>query len=159
MGGFAYDTEGRAVAAAAGEAEPRLLQQARARADIDYRLDGLLRDWHAWRGKYRYTRGHAAVDSTCRDYRAPGHWDWQNGAADARADDLVMRAVEESVSRVPNTPEPWRTAIEFHAANLGAGARVWSSPRLPADPTTAAVLLLEARTRLLREMRAGGVLG
>ena len=56
------------------------------RNEIDYIVDGLLSSWYAWRREYKMTRGYSGRDGTCRDYRAPGHWDWKNGAAEARAE-------------------------------------------------------------------------
>lgn len=127
------------------------------RTDLDWTVDHLLADWHVWRSHYRITKGHSGTDATCRDYRPPGHWDWANGAADARADDLVMRAVDHSVGRVPNTPQPWNLALQFEARNLHSGAAVWSSPALPKSKEERAVLVLEARNLLVRELRKEGV--
>ena len=127
--------------------------------DIDFLLDSLLSDWFAWRRSYKMTRGYAGQDATCRDYRSPGHWDWKNGAADARAEDLVVKAVDRAIDRVPNTPERWNTALQFVAMNLHSGAAVWSSPMLPQNKDERAVLILEARTKLLVELRKDGVVG
>jgi hypothetical protein len=125
---------------------------------IEYELDSLLSMWFLWRQSYRLTRGYAGRDSTCRDYRAPGHWDWKNGAADARADDLQVKAVDACVDRIPNTPQPWNTALQFEARNCATGRAVWLSPRLPQDKDERAVLVREARNMLLRELRRAGVM-
>lgn len=126
---------------------------------LDFILNGLLADWFVWRRQYKMTRGYSSRDSTSRDYRTPGHWDWQNGAADAKADDLVMRAFDKCVERVPNHPHLWNTALQYEAMNIHAGAAVWSSPRLPRDPDERAVLVLEARNMLMVELRKAGVMG
>jgi hypothetical protein len=91
-------------------------------------------------------------------YRAPGHFDWSNGAADAKADEIVDKQVDEAIQRIPNEPHPWRLAIEFEAKNLASTANVWRSPRLPADEESRSVLVLEARTRLMVELRRDGVM-
>lgn len=129
------------------------------RSEIDYLLDGLLADWYKYSRGYRMTRGFSNQDSTCRDYRAPGHWDWQNGASDEKAEKMVMRAVNDAIDRVPNDPRRWNTAIQFEARNLHCGYSVWISPHLPRDKAEREVLVLEARTRLLIELRKGGVVG
>jgi hypothetical protein len=127
------------------------------RDEIDYKLDHLLAQWYAWRREYRWGRGHKSGAVT-RDYQTPTHYDWHNGAADARAEDLVNRQVEECVELVPNTPERWRTAIEFEAMNLVTGAQVWHSSALPADKEAREVLVLQARNMLLRELMRAGVM-
>lgn len=129
------------------------------RNEIDFVVNDLLATWYAWRRQYKMTRGYAGRDSTCRDYRAPGHWDWRNGAAEARADDLVVKAVDRAVERIPNTPERWNTAIQFEAMNLHSGAAVWTSPMLPRNKAERDVLVLEARNMLLVELRKEGVIG
>lgn len=129
------------------------------RNEIDFIVDGLLATWYAWRREYKMTRGYSGRDGTCRDYRAPGHWDWKNGAAEARADDLVVHAVDRAIDRIPNVPQRWNTAIQFEAMNLHSGAAVWTSPMLPRDKAERDVLVLEARNRLLVELRREGVIG
>ena len=130
-----------------------------AREDIDFTLDRLLAEWAEWRLRYRLTRGYSATDSTCRDYRAPGHWDWKNGAADAKAEDMQVKAVDVAIERIPNTPERWKTALEFNAMNLHSGAAVWISPMLPRSREEREILLIEARSRLLVELRREGIIG
>lgn len=127
--------------------------------DLDFKLDRLLSEWYEWRRGYRLTRGFSGSDSTCRDYRAPGHWDWKNGAADAKAEELQVKAVDEAIERVPNAPERWRTSLEFNAMNLHSGAAVWVSPMLPKTRTERELLLIEARTMLLVELRRAGIMG
>ena len=126
--------------------------------DIDTELDDLLAMWYRWQSAYRLARGHAGRSSTCADYRAPTHYDWANGATEARMDELLARAVGEAVDCVPNTPRRWRTALEFHARNLVSGAVVWTSPVLPQDRDERDVLLLEARNKLLLALRSHGVM-
>ena len=49
---------------------------------IDNRLDNLLAMSHQYRAGYSVGRGFSGQDSTCRDFRAPTHMDWKNGALD-----------------------------------------------------------------------------
>lgn len=126
--------------------------------DLDFRLDRLLAEWYEWRRSYRLTKGYAGRDATCRDYRTPGHWDWKNGAADDRADDLMVKAVDAAIERIPNAPQRWNTAIQFEAMNLHSGAAVWTSPMLPQSHEEREVLVLEARNMLLMELRGQGVM-
>jgi hypothetical protein len=127
------------------------------RDPVDIALDLHLRSWYMWRMEYRYGKGHKAAAVT-NEYRAPGHFDWANGAAQERADDLVDRAVDAAVQRMPNAPQRWRTAIEFEAMNLHCKAAVWESPYLPTNPHERETLVLEARNMLLRELRSAGVM-
>jgi len=129
------------------------------KTDIDYKLDELLINWHRYQSRYRHTRGYASQDGTCKDFRAPCHFDWANGAADARADALEVAAVDEAMEKIPNIPHRWRTALAFEARNLASGAVVWSSPVLPRNIEEREVLVIEARNRLMIELRKDGVLG
>lgn len=128
-------------------------------SDLDAIVNDLLARWHRWRTTYQHTRGYPASDATCRGFSAPNHWDWLNGAADERADELLVQAVDNAVDRVPNTPQPWNLALQFEARNLASRAKVWTSPRLPRDAGELQVLRLEARNRLLIELQRSGVLG
>jgi len=130
----------------------------RTRDPVAVRLDELLMMWHDHRTGYKLARGYAGQDATCRDYRAPTHWDWQNGATQARADSLEVRAMDAAMEMVPNVPRRWHTALAFEARNLSQGAQVWSSPVLPKGEELE-VLVLEARNRLLLELRKAGVMG
>jgi hypothetical protein len=127
------------------------------REDFEFTLDRLLAEWFQWRQGYRFTRGYAGQDATCRDYRTPGHWDWKNGAAADRADELQVKAMDAAIERVPNLPKRWNTAIQFEARNLVSGAAVWTSPVLPRGDELE-VLVLEARNLLLLELRREGII-
>lgn len=129
------------------------------KTNIDYKLDELLVNWHRHRSGYQHTRGFSSQDGTCKDFRAPCHFDWSNGAADARADALEVAAVDEAMDKIPNQPHRWRTALEFEARNLSSGAAVWTSPVLPRDLGEREVLVMEARNKLMNELRKDGVLG
>lgn len=124
---------------------------------IDNKLDDLLVCWHRWQSGYRLNRGYSKSDATCRDYDTPTHWDRQNGALEGRFDELQARAVNACMDRIPNAPHYWRTALAFEARNLASAAVVWSSPVLPRTREEREILVLEARTRLLVELRRAGL--
>lgn len=125
---------------------------------IEFRLNELLEEWYRWRRNFQVTRGYSGTDGTCRDHRSPGHFDWWNGAADARAEELRVKAVDKAMDLIPNSPERWNTALQFEAMNLASGAAVWSSPMLPKSREEREVLIREARNMLLRELRRSGVM-
>lgn len=127
------------------------------RDGVDMKLDLLLIAWYHYRSEYRFGRGHRAAAVT-REYRAPGHHDWENGAAEEKANSIIDKQFDECVNRIPNEPQPWRLALEFEAKNLATKAFVWRSPRLPADDEARQVLILEARNMLLVELRKDGVM-
>lgn len=129
------------------------------RNDIDAIVDDLLSSWHQWKSGYQHTRGHAGASATCKNFNAPTHWDWQNGAADDHADLMRMRAVDQAVDKVPNDPQPWNTMLQFEARTLCVGFSVFRSPRLPADPEEFEVLRLEARNMLLVLLQRSGMIG
>jgi hypothetical protein len=145
----------RATAAPRARALPALRPAA---AGVEAKIDGLLVAWHVWRSGYTLSSGYRGSDATCQDYRAPTHWDWKNGASQERVEDQIMRGVDRAIARIPNTPHRWRTAIEFEARDLSCGAKVWSTEVLPKDPAELAVLRIEARNRLVLELRREGVL-
>ena len=126
--------------------------------EIDRILDDLLARWHHYSKHYRHTRGFNGKDNTCRDYAAPTHWDWHNGAEDDRAEQQIMRGVDAAVARVPNTPCAWNLALQFEARNLASQYAVWNSPRLPQGEELK-ILVLEARNKLLVELQREGAIG
>jgi len=140
-------------------AEPtQQVQREKARVEaLDGKLNRLLAQWYEWTQGYRHTRGYNGSDATCRDYNTPTHWDWRNGAQDERAEQVRMQGVDRAIRKVPNEPMPWRLALEFQAMNLHSEAKVWSSPRLPKGEELE-ILTLEARNRLLMELREEGVM-
>lgn len=129
------------------------------KATPDQVLDALLIEWHQWFNEYQLTVGHSSTSATTKDHRSGGHMDWWNGAADDRAAKLQVRAVNEAMQRIPDHPQRWRTALEFHARNLNNRLTVWYSPRLPATREERDVLILEARSKLMMELRREGVMG
>lgn len=127
--------------------------QATPQSVLDARLDDLLIRWH------RYTAGYSlhkkpGCSPVFRDAKT-----WSRSARDeeqeSQAERAVMRVLDEQIDSVP---QPWRTALAVQARNLATGFDVWTSPRLPASKAEREVLLLEARTRLLRILVAAGTL-
>lgn len=123
--------------------------------DIDVLLNDLLASWHKWASRYRYGKGYPAAAASCRPARASRQRDDENGALDAAIEDSRMEAMDAAMSRVP---QPHLTALQFQARNMATGNSVWISPRLPADQMERAVLTLEARNKLLKELSKDGVL-
>lgn len=124
----------------------------------DAELNDLLSRWHEYRHGYRAARGHSGSNAACRDAGSGSAWDWINGAEEARAEQQIMRGVDAAVERVPDEPRHWRTAIHFEARNLHSGAAVWLSPHLPQNRAEREVLVMEARNRLMLELRKEGVM-
>lgn len=122
--------------------------------ELDSFLNSLLVQWHKWGCRDNVSRGYPTRDSTCCAARSSRQYDDQNGALDADIDDGVMEAFDFAAYRVPH---PWLAALQFQARNL-ATAAVWRSPRLPVDPEERAILTIEARTKLMRELQKDGVL-
>lgn len=123
-------------------------------SDIDNLLNSLLVQWHRWGTRCSMGKGYPTRDATCRGARASRQYDDDNGALDAAIDDSVMESFDAAAYRVH---QPWLTALQFQARNM-ATAAVWTSPRLPTDPMERAVLTLEARNRLMKELARNGIL-
>lgn len=117
-------------------------------------LDGWLRQWHSWCQTHVYSTGFYSVNPACRQARASRQYDYENGAIDAHVDAVEMEAVDAIISAID---DPWRTALMIQARNLWSGVSVWRSPRLPADEAERAVLLIEARNKLLRGLLRSGI--
>lgn len=127
---------------------------------LDTQLDALLIEWYEFQRGYMMTRGFTSDTRTTGAFKAPGHMDWANGAADERATALQVQAVDEAIHKIPNEdPKRWRTALEFNARNLYYRISVWYSPVLPATKEERDLLLLEARNKLALALIARGVIG
>lgn len=123
------------------------------RDETDAILDDLLSRWHAWCRSY--APGTRSADPMFRHaLRARGEQTLEAIAEDTWLDG-AMKAIDFQVSEMA---EPGRTAIYVNARNCYTGRSVWLSPRLPQDPATRAVILLEARTELIRRLLRAGVM-
>lgn len=124
-------------------------------SDIDSLVSNLMVQWHKWGSRSTFGKGYPSASASCKQARASRQYDDSNGALDDALDDSVMQAFDAAAYRVP---QPWLTALQFQARNMACGANVWSSPRLPADMMERAVLTLEARNKLMKELARDGVL-
>lgn len=122
--------------------------------ELDYKLDDLLCRWHMHTSGYRYGKGFSGSDSTCRDFRTPGHFDWKHGLIDIKSEHDEMERFDIIIRRVPDEPRRWYTALAVYARNLMPGVAVWRSERLPKSQEEREVLTLEARAKLLRQLQA-----
>jgi hypothetical protein len=123
--------------------------------DIQSVLSGLLQDWHAW-SSYTHARGgYPGKAAGFGQAKSNTQFDWENGVESELVDRRIMEGFDAAIQRIP---QPWLTALQFEARNLAARYQVWSSPRLPQDLWEREALILEARTRLLRELAKDGVL-
>jgi hypothetical protein len=117
--------------------------------DVDNLLNHLLVSWHKWGTRCSMGKGYPHTSASCRVTTASREYD-----DDGVPDDSVMIAFDAAAYRVP---QPYLTALQFQAKNM-SGAAVWRSPRLPEDLQERAVLTLEARNMLMRELARNGVL-
>ncbi len=123
--------------------------------DIQHLLSGLLADWHIW---CRHTQERAGLPGKSAGFgqsRSNTQYDWENGVESDLVDRRIMQGFDAAINRVP---QPWLTALQFEARNLVARYAVWASPRLPQDSQAREALITEARSKLLKELSADGVL-
>lgn len=125
------------------------------RNETDYLLDGLLADWHQWSRHTAQRAGYPGKAAGIGSVPSSSQYDWQNGVESELVDKRIMLGFDAAINRVP---QPWLTALQFEAKNLCVRYAVWVSPRLPTDPQERAVLILEARNKLLKELARDGVL-
>jgi hypothetical protein len=124
-------------------------------AEINERLNDLLRRWHAHCLGYSAGKGYPSSDAVCRSSKSSSVWDGWNGAQDQAVERKIMDAFDGAMW---NVPQPYLTALQFQARNLYTGKQVWQSPRLPADPMERGVLLMEGRNILMRGLARAGVM-
>lgn len=143
----------------AGDAEPEVVTQlayvAPERDAVDMQLDSLLILWHEVTDKYRHERSFSAPSMT-NFYLSPTHQDWRHEEVGREMEERVTaRRIGDCIRRIEH---PWQAAIVIQARNLATGADVWFSPRLPTHREAREVILLEARNKLLVELRKDGVM-
>lgn len=125
------------------------------KSEIDAIVDDLLARWHRWGRSEPVAAGYAGVSAMFRD--TPSAWsayDRDNEAEDT-AEAAIMQGVDAAIQRIEN---PWRLCIQFEARNLSSRAQVWSSKQLPSGEALA-VIKIEARSKLLRELHRDGLVG
>jgi hypothetical protein len=133
--------------------------EAPSEAEINERLNDLLRRWHAHCLGYSPGKGYPSGDAVCRQAKSSSVWDGWNGAQDQAVEKKIMEGFDGVMWNIPNTDkQPYLTALQFQARNLYTGKQVWTSPRLPADQMERGVLLMEARNLLLRALTRAGLM-
>ena len=121
--------------------------------DTDAILDDLLPRWHYWSKHTAQRAGMPGKAPVFGQSASNSQYDWENNVENDAIEQRIMRGFDSAINKVP---QPWFTALTFQARNLCTGRNVWISPRLPQGEALE-VLLLEARTRLLRELTKDGV--
>jgi hypothetical protein len=124
------------------------------RDESDLILDDLLSRWHEWARGFQVCPQPGA-DPMFRNAKSGRGWDTVDDIIETELSTSTMEAVDFEVGE---TPEPHRSAIYAHARNLASRCAVWSSPRLPQDPKERAILVLEARTVLMRRLLRAGIM-
>lgn len=124
-------------------------------SDIQNILSGLLADWHNHCLHTAQKAGYAGRAAGFGQSRSNSQYDWESGIESDLVDRRIMEGFDATINRIP---QPWFTALQFEARNLAVRHQVWASPRLPADRVEREALVLEARTRLLKELARDGVL-
>jgi hypothetical protein len=122
-------------------------------------LDSLLREWHQWQIGYSPIP-RCAADPMFRNAKSGKGWDSTSEVIQDELHGSTMETIEAQVNELPDVDKtrPYRSAIYTIAKNLHAGANVWKSARLPADPLECGVVYLEARNMLTKRLIAAGVM-
>lgn len=124
------------------------------RNDSDVILDDLLSRWHDWARGFQVCPQPGA-DPMFRNAKSGRGWDSTQEIIESEIDSSTMEAVDFEAGEMP---EPHRSAIYAHARNLSCKHAVWRSPRLPEDPQERAIIVLEARTMLMKRLLRAGVM-
>jgi hypothetical protein len=117
-------------------------------------LDDLLSRWWSWCSDDRIARGYPTTAAGTRDYRTSRQWDDWNESLDGDVENTILAAVDACIDTLPVVH---KTAIGICARNLVSGVACWRSVRLPEDDLARALVVAEARSRLLAELRARGL--
>jgi len=124
------------------------------RDETDNILDDLLSRWHQWARGFQICPAQGA-DPMFRNVKSGRGWDSTQEIIEDELSASTMEAIDFEVGEMP---EPHRSGIYAHARNLASRHAVWTSPRLPTDPMERAILILEARTALLKRLFRAGVM-
>jgi hypothetical protein len=125
------------------------------RDETDLILDDLLSRWHSWAKGFQVCPAPSA-DPMFRNVKSGRrNWDSLDDIIESDLSSSTMEAIDFEVGEMA---EPGRSAIYAHARNLASRVAVWTSPRLPADPKERAILILEARTSLMRRLLRAGIM-
>jgi hypothetical protein len=123
--------------------------------EVEEKVNDLLSRWHHWASQFALVAGFATCSSAMEQFRASRQYDSENGAIDQDIENRIMAAVDACIDRVH---QPYRTALWINARNLSTGLIVWRSARLPVDALERALLVAEARARLVKVMDQRGLL-
>lgn len=119
-----------------------------------YVFDEILSDWHRWSSSWN-DAAHSAACAMFANVKISKQWDSECDVTDAALHHSQMKAVDFHVNEL----EPLhRTALQIQARNLVTGFSVWHSARLPSDVEQRAVILSEARKKLMNRLTSAGIL-
>ncbi|MFZ9966417.1 MAG: hypothetical protein ACO3IN_05400 [Steroidobacteraceae bacterium] len=101
-----------------------------------------------WRAESDWTpvEGYPVECPSTRGWRASRQYDDANGAMETDERGMLIRHISRIVNQID---EPYRTALYLLAKNRATGSNVWTSERLPQDPTERANLVTEALDRFM----------
>jgi len=134
--------------------EAKLIDATSAEAADIQQIESWLQMWHI-RGQQSHVRGYNSRALVCGDYLISRQHDDANGALDERLDKLNVLALDSCIAKLP---DPQRSAVHLHARNLCTRVKVWSGPKMPANPLDAAELVHNALQMLRRLLQRAGVL-
>lgn len=117
-------------------------------------LDDLLARYHAWAKAFSPVPVQGA-DPMFRNVKSGKSWDSTSEVIEDELHGKTMEAVDFHIGEIP---DPHRAALYILARNCYTGRNVWLSPRLPADPEERAIVIIEARSRLIRRLINAGVM-
>lgn len=124
------------------------------RDDSNQILDDLLSRWHSWARGFQICAAPGA-DPMFRNAKSCRGWDTTDEIVESELTNDTMKAIDFEVGEVA---EPHRSAIYANARNLASRHVVWASPRLPQDPVARALLVTEARRKLIDRLLLAGIM-
>lgn len=124
------------------------------RNETDYLLDDLLSSWHQWMKGFSACPQPGA-DPMFRNVKSGRAWETQYEINEQQINASTMEGIDFEVGEMQ---EPYRSAIYANARNLASRHPVWSSPRLPQDPVARALMVTEARRRLMDRLLLAGIM-
>lgn len=123
--------------------------------EVEEVVNDLLSRWHHWANQFTLVAGFNTCSSAMQQFRASRQYDSENGALDQDVENRIMAAVDACIDRVH---QPYRTALWINARNLNTGVAVWRSARLPIDEMQRALMVAEARAKLVLVLDQRGLL-
>jgi hypothetical protein len=123
--------------------------------EVEEIVNDLLSRWHHWANQFSLVAGYNTCSSAMEQFRASRQYDSENGAIDQDIENRIMAAVDACIDRVH---QPYRTALWINARNLSTGRSVWRSARLPVDDMQRALMVADARAKLVVVLDQRGLL-